>query len=226
MSKGRINEIFDSVQGEGIYLGERQIFVRFYGCNLSCSFCDTKLDRFTDYDPQELLKEIMLHGGPEDFHSVSFTGGEPLLQKDFLKEAMMLVREKGYRVYLETNGTLPGELADVIECVDVVAMDIKLPSSTDMGALWGMHKRFLEIAARKEVFIKVIICESTTDDEVRRAIELVREITPGAMVVLQPNSFEPMINHEGRLEHFRLLCSEHNITCCVIPQMHTIAGVK
>ena len=81
--KAKIAEVFDSVQGEGIYLGERQLFVRFFGCNLSCDYCDTRPDRYLEYEPHELFDEIKLYGN--NFHSICFTGGEPLLQKDFLK---------------------------------------------------------------------------------------------------------------------------------------------
>ncbi|MBP7836242.1 MAG: 7-carboxy-7-deazaguanine synthase QueE, partial [Candidatus Omnitrophica bacterium] len=59
--KGKIAEVFDSVQGEGLYLGEKQIFVRFYGCNLGCRFCDTKLQSFMEYEPEELFQELKLY---------------------------------------------------------------------------------------------------------------------------------------------------------------------
>src|SRR3990167_3151859 len=101
---GKIAEVFDSIQGEGLYLGEKQIFVRFFGCNLSCKFCDTKSDRFTEYEPEELFEEIKLYHN--SFHSISFTGGEPLLQNDCLKEVLKLTSGHGYKNYLETNGTL------------------------------------------------------------------------------------------------------------------------
>jgi organic radical activating enzyme len=104
MIKGRISEVFESVQGEGLYFGEKQIFVRFFGCNLSCKFCDTKLNRFLEYEPQELFEELKLY--QDVYHSISFTGGEPLLQKDFLKQVLQLTQKEGYKNYLETNGTL------------------------------------------------------------------------------------------------------------------------
>ena len=151
MIKGKIAEVYKSVQGEGIYLGEKQIFVRSFGCNLNCRFCDTKLDSFREYEPQELFKEIKLH--QDNHRSVSFTGGEPLLQKDFLKEILKLTQKCGLRNYLETNGTLPDELKEVIDYVDIVAMDLKLPSSTGLCGFWGEHRRFLELASRKEVFL-------------------------------------------------------------------------
>ena len=88
---GKISEIFSSIQGEGIYAGERQVFARFAECNLRCSYCDTKFDSYREYTPGELLSEIASFG--KGFHSVSFTGGEPLLQKDFLREILSLIKQ-------------------------------------------------------------------------------------------------------------------------------------
>lgn len=222
--KGRISEVFDSVQGEGIYLGEKQLFVRFFGCNLSCRFCDTKLDRFMEYEPQELFEELKLYEA--GFHSVSFTGGEPLLQKDFLKEVLRLNRRQGYKNYLETNGTLPHHLKEVIDYLDIVAMDLKLSSSTGLVDLWGLHRRFLEIASEKEVFLKMIICRSTQEGDLRRAVMLIKDVNPGAILVLQPNSFEAHNELAEKLENFKDICTEENLTACVIPQMHKVVGIE
>jgi organic radical activating enzyme len=98
---GKITEVFTSVQGEGLYFGEEQIFVRFFGCNLKCRFCDTHLDRFTEYEPQELIREMNMHKNGRS--TVSFTGGEPLLQRHFLKELSGLTKKSGYKNYLETR---------------------------------------------------------------------------------------------------------------------------
>ena len=96
MIKGKIAEVFDSIQGEGLYLGEKQIFVRFFNCNLSCTYCDTKLNRFMEYEPKELFEEIKLYR--DKYHSISFTGGEPLLYADFLKDILRLTSGRGRQV--------------------------------------------------------------------------------------------------------------------------------
>lgn len=221
---GRITEVFSSVQGEGLYLGEPQVFVRFFGCNLSCKFCDTRLDRFTEYQPQELFEEIKLYSN--GFHSISFTGGEPLLQKDFLKEILKLTRQAGYRNYLETNGTLSGELSEVINLLDIVAMDLKLASSAGMGNLWNLHRKFLRIASQKEVFLKTVICQSTQDGDLKEALGLVREVNRAAVVILQPNSYEDYNGLKEKLESFKNICAQNQITACIIPQIHKLVGIR
>lgn len=222
--KGRIAEVFDSIQGEGIYLGERQIFVRFFGCNLRCRFCDTRLRHFTEYEPEELFEELKLY--QDDYHSISFTGGEPLLQVDFLREMLELTKQEGYKNYLETNGTLAGELEKVIDYLDIVAMDLKLPSSTEMGSLWGFHNRFLKVAAKKEVFLKTIICESTAEEDLIEALWLIRQFNQHLILVLQPNSYEDNGLMKEKIENFRYIGERADITTCVIPQVHRIIGIK
>ncbi|MFA5144566.1 MAG: 7-carboxy-7-deazaguanine synthase QueE [Candidatus Omnitrophota bacterium] len=222
--KGKIAEIFDSVQGEGLYLGEKQIFVRFFGCNLSCKFCDTKLNCFTEYSPEQLFEKIRLY--QNGFHSVSFTGGEPLMQKDYLKEVLKLTSAHGYKNYLETNGTLAEELAEVIDYLDIVAMDLKLPTSTGMGELWSSHQRFLKTASRKEVFLKAIICGSTQEQDLRKALALVKEVNKAAILVLQPNSYEDNGSLTEKLRSFKDICVKEEVLTCVISQIHKIAGIK
>jgi len=222
--KARINEIFDSVQGEGLYLGEKQIFVRFFDCNLSCSYCDTKLDRFTEYEPKELLEEICLYR--DKYHSISFTGGEPLLYADFLKEILPLTSDHGHKHYLETNGTLFSELEQLIDRIDIIAMDLKFPSSTGMGNLWHMHKKFLKIASKKEVFLKAIICQATYEEDLRQALAIIKEISPSSVLVLQPNSYENQTVLHTKLQNFKEIGNQEGVTTCVIPQIHKIMGLR
>lgn len=222
--KGKISEVFDSLQGEGIYLGEKQLFVRFFGCNLNCKFCDTRLDYFTEYTPDELFSEIKLYDG--QYHYVSFTGGEPLLQKDFLKDILRMTSREGYINYLETNGTLPAELDEVIGYVDIVAMDLKLPSSTGLSPFWGEHRQFLNIASKKEVFLKAVICASTQEVDVVEGLNLIKEVNKSAILVLQPNSYEDYAQVQDKLEHFRNIARDNRITACIIPQMHRRIGIK
>lgn len=223
--KGRVFEVFESVQGEGLYLGEKQIFVRMFGCNLSCAFCDTPLNRFIEYQPHELFEEILLYNSRE-YHSISFTGGEPLLQKDFLKEVFKLTSANGYKNYLETNGTLAPELGELISYVDIVAMDLKLPSSSFMGNLWNFHRRFLKIARKKEVFVKAIICSWTEERDIREAISLISDVDPAITLVLQPNSSEEGTYLDSKLAAYMDICSAEKITACVIPQIHKVVGIK
>jgi 7-carboxy-7-deazaguanine synthase len=222
--KGRIAEVFESIQGEGIYLGEAQVFVRFFGCNLKCGFCDTPLDRFTEYEPEELLEEIKLY--QNEYHSVSFTGGEPLLQKDFLKEALKLTHQAGYRNYLETNGTLYNELGEVIEHVDIVAMDLKLPSSTGLNDFWQEHRRALKIASQKETFLKMVVCLSTKEEDVREGLRLIKEMPQHFPLVLQPNSYEDEGRMQPKLARFKNLAIENDIIACIIPQVHKKTGME
>jgi len=221
---GKIAEVFRSVQGEGIYFGQEQLFVRFFGCNLKCKFCDTHLERFREYEPQELLQELNLYN--HGHSTVAFTGGEPLLQKYFLKAILKLTKEEGYRNYLETNGTLPSALEDVIEYVDIVAMDLKLPSSTGLKDFWYDHRRFLEVASRKEVFLKMVICHSTNEEDLREGLRLIKEINKFLILVLQPNTYEDSCALEEKLERFKDIARDNHITTCVIPQLHKKIGLK
>ncbi len=222
--KARIAEVFDSIQGEGLYLGEKQLFVRFFNCNLSCAYCDTKLDRFIEYEPRELFEEIKLYR--DKFHSISFTGGEPLLYADFLREILKLTCGRGHRHYLETNGTLFFELEKLIDRLDIIAMDLKFPSSTGMGNLWHLHKKFLKIAAKKEVFLKAIICQATHEDDLKQAVEIIKEISPASVLVLQPNSYENQTLLREKLIKFKELANQGGVTACVIPQIHKIMGIR
>ena len=220
---GRISEIFSSIQGEGVYAGQKQIFVRFSGCNLNCAYCDTDFNSFQEYESNALYSKIESFGG--EIHSVSFTGGEPLLQKDFLKEFLPLIKRGGYKTYLETNGTLPESLDEVAGSVDIIAMDIKLPSSGGLNDFWQAHRDFLKIAQRREVFIKAVICASTADKEVMAMYDMLKEMRYCGIVVLQPNSFE-MDKLDEQLALFKKYGEGYSFHICVIPQMHKIMGVR
>lgn len=102
MNNYKINEIFYSLQGEGINSGKPVIFIRFAGCNLDCSFCDTdKSIRFIYSDTR--IINILLQIAPQ-CKSVIFTGGEPLLQLD--SNLINKLKKDNYWLGLETNGTI------------------------------------------------------------------------------------------------------------------------
>ncbi len=188
MTTGYITEIFSSLQGEGPHMGEREIFIRLAGCPWRCDYCDTPDSLTTQgakqYSVEDVLDEVH-HLQEERRHGVvSLTGGEPLNQAPFLSELLPLLRRLGLKTYLETSGTAPELLRRVIDHCDVVAMDIKLPSAIGRE-FWKEHKEFLAIAGKK-AFVKVVLTNKTTEEEVRRAMDVVSSVDPSLCFVLQP----------------------------------------
>lgn len=223
--KAKVADIFFSFQGEGIYAGRPQAFVRFYGCICNCRFCDTPLTVYNKYTPLELYRQIKRFTQP--YHSLCITGGEPLLQKDFLKEFLKLIKYDGITTYLETNGILADALDELIEEIDIVAMDFKLPSSTGMSKYWPEHRKFLKIASKKEVFIKMVICSTTERKDIDQALRLLLKARAKSLpVVLQPNFFELSRELLAKMRRLQKYCSRHLDRVELIPQLHKMTGVK
>ncbi|MCP4715272.1 MAG: radical SAM protein, partial [Deltaproteobacteria bacterium] len=123
----KVNEIFYSIQGESSYAGYPCVFVRLTGCNLRCSYCDTRYayDEGEDCTEEQVLERIAAYG----CSLVEITGGEPLLQPDTPGLISRLL-DRGCRVLLETNGSMDIGSVDR-RCVRIV--DIKCPSSGEAG---------------------------------------------------------------------------------------------
>lgn len=220
--KAKISEIFKSIQGEGIYQGQEQVFVRFYGCNLNCSFCDTKIDSYTEKTVKEVFEEICSFSS---FSCVSLTGGEPLLHWEFIKLLSPLLSRINKTVYLETNGVLYDNLKEVIDFIDVVAMDFKFPSSTGGFKLWRQHREFLKIALKKQVFIKAVIGRDTSYEDVLESIKIMKEIGTNIPFVLQPqNPFESLLAF--KLKDFEDIYKKDGIEVKTLPQLHKVLGVR
>ena len=119
----KINEIFKSIQGESIYMGTPTLFIRTAGCNLRCTYCDTKYayNEGKEISVDELLNIVDSFG----MEYVEITGGEPLLQKDtpVLIERLL---DKGYKVIVETSGS---QDIGLIKEGAMIVMDLKCPSS-------------------------------------------------------------------------------------------------
>lgn len=97
----KINEIFYSLQGEGFHTGTPAVFVRFSGCNLKCSFCDTRHEEGTLMSDEEILRAISAFPS----NVVILTGGEPSLWID--RAFIDLLHRAGKYICIETNGTNP-----------------------------------------------------------------------------------------------------------------------
>lgn len=228
MDEARISEIFISYQGEGPYLGEKQLFIRFHGCSLNCDYCDTRPASYQTFTREGLLEKIREFGN--SYNSVSITGGEPLEQAEFLKGFLPLLKKTLKKpVYLETNGVMFRELESVLDYVDIVAMDIKLPSSTGKKiSFWEEHKKFLNLAKTKKTFVKVIATDRFGMDELMKAKEIVQSADPAIPFILQPvDPIRRVRAPEGKvLSKFRRELARDLKDVRIIPQWHKAANIK
>lgn len=185
----RVVEVFASLQGEGVWLGQRQVFVRLGGCNLHCDYCDEPdtipIPSGEVWTADKLKGEIeRLAAGPRA-EAVSWTGGEPLLHARFLGPMLRWARAKGLKNYLETNGTRLAEFRELAPLCDMTAMDIKLPSATGRES-WSEHLEFLRVPSPEKIFAKVVLTSKTTDAEWRQVIRLMQEVSTQIPLILQP----------------------------------------
>ncbi len=230
MMNAKILEIFRSIQGEGKYAGVPQVFVRFFECNMHCVWCDTPAsigDGKREY--KEIGKESLLSQVEELYegvHSVSITGGEPLIQVDFLKGFCRALKISRKKIYLDTNGTLPAALKSIIKDVDIIAMDMKLPSSTKQKNYWQEHKEFLQIAKSKEVFIKVVVSLETHADEVLKAAKLVASVDPKILFIVQPNYLDLKKGIVEQCVGYQKSCAKILKDVRILPQVHKFMKLR
>jgi 7-carboxy-7-deazaguanine synthase len=247
--RAELIEIFSSIQGEGLLIGLRQVFIRFYACNLACDYCDTgkaesttvpafcmvenspgKRNFSSETNPIPLNRVLMIlhkwqRDNPGIHHSISITGGEPLLYSGILRKWLPEIRLI-LPVYLETNGILYEELSTIIEHLDHICMDIKLPSTTGLSGFWEEHRLFLQIAARKNPVVKVVISSETPDWEISRSCEIIAAVDKNIPLVLQPVT---LANSTLGITSLRTL-ELQEIACRylkeirVIPQTHKFSG--
>lgn len=210
-----VSEVFSAIQGEGLNVGERQVFLRLAGCNIRCSYCD---------QPEALERRarpclVEIHPGKRDWESatspalqdevaawvdrlwsalshqmVSVTGGEPLMQARALSELAGELVSRGHRIALETNGTLPGRLALVISKLSHLSMDVKLDSVDGQGADLSSAIECLEMAREEaakrpselSACAKIVLGSHTDVSELASAVGAIHGIWPDLCIFLQP----------------------------------------
>lgn len=227
---GLVREIFLSIQGEGKYLGHTQCFVRFGSCNLACRYCDTDFETASNMAPSQVVSKVkeLAARYKAPMHSVSLTGGEPLFQAPFCKALLYELKQSGFTTYLETNGTLADDFSSVKDYVDIVSMDIKIPSTAGTrNSLQSAHAKFLATAAQSpcDLFAKTVVNQSTTTQEITAVCRQIKENAPGTALFIQPqNTPDSPLCPPGSpwlaplLENARQILGD----VFLIPQMHKV----
>lgn len=199
-----ISEIFNSIQGEGPYVGVRQVFVRFSKCQLHCEYCDTPQTRdvsekcrvektpgkgdfyyvvnpLSRDDAAEIVRKLWT---PSTRH-ISLTGGEPLIHADFIKTF-----DSGYSLYLETNSGLPEKARELKDVISISSCDIKLPEHHAVDNYSKLLENELETISilneTSETFVKLVILPETTIRSISPAVNGIASIDENIPLILQP----------------------------------------
>lgn len=216
-------EVFASIQGEGRYVGEPQVFLRLAGCPMRCAWCDTpgswtltqdrgarvasvagttREDRWASAFQAAVWIASVEPGEPR---TVSVTGGEPLLWPEFLRALRPMLGPR--RLHLETGGGHPETLARVLGVFDHVSLDLKLPA--DLGAPIELDLAELEPSALPEPDLQPPTTEPAPRDAAewtlarRRALQLVADHDACAKIVVAggraPLDYEPLLEDVARI---------------------------
>jgi 7-carboxy-7-deazaguanine synthase len=240
--QAQISEIFNSIQGEGPYLGMRQVFVRFQACQLHCRYCDTpQVRRTTD------LCKIEKTPGKGDFYSIgnpvedddvaeiirklwsistkhiSLTGGEPLIYADFIKSL-----DIEYPLYLETNSGFPDKALELKDIIAIASCDIKLSEHDSTDNYRELLNKELETISifnqTSQTFVKIIILPETTVGSINEAVEGVASIDKNIPLILQPVTHEKKIPAKLLFQLMDFAGKKLN-DVRIIPQTHMVMGL-
>jgi len=255
MVDGYIGQIFNSIQGEGIYVGRRQVFVRFAGCSLDCKYCDTESFRqfrpvFCEVETRPSSMKIKRVRNPmshhqvlrhverlvtPDVHSVSLTGGEPLNAGEFLIDVARECKRAGLVTYLETNGASVEVMKRVVGHIDIAAIDIKLPEHLAVPVrnwprLLNEELSCIELSFKKRVktFVKIVVLPSTSE---RTILEVCRKLVEIGDVPLALQPVTPARNVDraptmGHMYQVSKAAARAGVReIAIIPQLHKLIGV-
>ena len=200
----KVNEIFTSIQGEGIYIGVPMFFVRLTGCNLRCEWCDTE---YAFYEGEEMsIDSIVKKVEESGMKWVCITGGEPLLQEEVYKLIDILLR-KDYKILVETNGSI---LIDKLPTEEnlVISLDIKTPSSKMERAMRFENLNYLG----PKDFVKFVIMDENDFEYAKKIIE---KYEIDKEIIFQPVG-------GTNLKWLAEKVVEEHLNVRVLPQLHKI----
>jgi organic radical activating enzyme len=240
----RLIEIFSSLQGEGVQIGRRQLFVRLADCNLSCAYCDTPHAASPTWRAEQEpgSAEVAEYPNPASIEILTglvtdwqcqlpvhqalvLTGGEPLLQSSALAAWLPHV-SRVLPIYLETNGTLPEALAEVLAHLTWVSMDLKLAQVTAEPTPWAAHAAFLQVAGSKTLQVKVVIDAEVSEAELVEVAVFVCRHAPDVPMILQPRTVAGVPAVTGRqLLTLQAAAARAHPQTLVIPQLHPMLAI-
>ncbi len=241
-------EVFSAIQGEGLNVGTRQIFIRFGRCDLRCWFCDSEhtweIDEqcrieqtpgkrdFQSYqnpvEETQLLSWIQQQHQSHLHDSISLTGGEPLLHAPFLQRFLPQLKQvTQLPIYLETGGHRPQQLSLILPYVNSIGMDMKLPSVSGEQR-WQAHSDCLQRSwqAQKEIFVKLIVSDQTCWEDLEQARERIAQVSPNIPVILQPVTPVTGVTppHAEQVLQWQAWMKQSLSMVRVIPQTHKLIG--
>ncbi|ENN95628.1 radical SAM domain-containing protein [Methanocaldococcus villosus KIN24-T80] len=231
-----IREIFNSIMGEGKYIGRRFIFVRFAGCPLECIYCDENIKNYLnrvektpgsgDFIEEELgLEEIVYHIKrlkTPDVFAISFTGGEPLL---YHKEIRKIVSNLDEITFLETNGIFPNR----VFYFDIASVDIKLREHfNDIKNYNKIYRNELKTIKKfynmgSDVYAKVVILKNTKLERLREVAKDLCDIGDITLCI-QPVFNKDLKPSNKKLFEILKICGEY-VDVMLTVQMHKYMGV-
>ena len=182
----KINEIFFSLQGEGKWTGLPNIFIRTSGCNLRCSFCDTK---YAYEDGKEMsLDEILNEISKYSCKKICLTGGEPLWQNEIILLIDQLLK-RDYEICLETNGSINIQELSKKNSL-IISLDIKCPSSNmnDKNNLRNIN--YLRLNDQIKFIIKDITSKNIALNLSKKCLQY--STNPKALTIRGEKSLEPL----------------------------------
>lgn len=257
MEKGYITELFSSFQGEGPYAGKRQIFIRFAGCRLSCFYCDTAYARepkpifctvfgseassrswsIKNPLPSTLVIDLVKELHTPDLHSISYTGGEPLLSASFVREIAKEARSMHLKNFIETNGYSASAFASIADYFDFASIDIKLRphravAENDYDNLYRNAMGCIKIAADKglETIVKVVVLKNTSVKEIEAICSDLAEFN--VKFVLQPVTVPSDLQNADIVPDIEELFELSEIAgrflqdVMVLPQVHKLMRIR
>ena len=238
-ARARVSEIFTSIEGEGIFVGKKTLFIRLSGCHLKCRWCDTKyalpLDSGTDYQIDE-IKDLIIKELRPFTYKVNFTGGEPLLQTEAVIElADFIKKQTNLKTYIESSCFDSELFSKVLPYIDICKIEFKTDDSKvvedeeyDNLILNEIKCLELAVGSNKATYIKIVVTNSTNLESFKNLVyNISKKIKPSDILgfIIQP-SFgidQPTVN---RLLDTYDVVQPMFPEVRIIPQLHKEIGAR